>query len=366
MKHKLLFITTILLTLYSTFAVAQDLEYDFYMSAALDNYFNHNISNGNSSNNLDIHMDDWSTFGMILSYGNLSGVFELAPREDFINALYARYDYSDSAGFGLGLSDTIAAYNYQFNQISGDGSLVNFGTLDDSTLPMLFWDGYGASIAIIYPYGGDGVIIPNDSANEYFDFYGLTNSIELPRFEVAYNFVNDYIDANVFLGYGAYLYDYSLATGTEDTLTAHTFTVGLGGNATVDNFRVDYTAWYAINPYLSGVYWHEDGTAPAVTTNTDGKYELENSTAFGGALAFSYIIGRFTPQIGFGYTNADNSQFQRAAYASYLNVSIQLYDWLILTPEISYDNAVITNIATNTDDTTANIYAGFSIGIELE
>lgn len=306
-----------------------------------------------------------SLLGVELTYKDVTGTFEAGlsdPVRRFLLTYRIKGDEDHYLVFGR--DTTIAAYS--FGQVSNDIQALNdYGTLADNRRLQVRYGIKGFELAVIIPSLGGGWNSGNTddigytmevSDNDGNPMDDVSNGVfmVLPRVEAAYTYTNDNFEFKVFGAYGAYMYDAqeyytdddnnAVFTGVSNgkRTVAHSFNIGIGGQADFGNSFLQFTGWYGMNLNLMTALENYSNIL-TMTKNVNGLYELTMNEVHsaGAAIGFGHTIAdRYTPQAGIGWTANFGPGYSQAddSLGAYINCVININDWFSITPEIAYLN----------------------------
>ncbi len=315
-----------------------------------------------SDGSFHLSFDSDSRVGVELSYGRLSGVFEIgANYDEYLRLYYVQYDFGKAGSISFGKQGTIA--NYSFGQEAYEGNcLIGYGAVDDFRLPMLMYSVAGFQIAVIHSgddfgLGGLGLSYVEDPNNPESPvlLYETKRNQYMPRVELAYTYSNDFLEAKVYGAYAHYsekVYGFS-PDGGDRTFERDLYLIGLGGTYNFMNAFVQIGAFYGSNLAMANMLGEK--LSPWYRADKD---ELEEVNSWGAAIGFGYTIAeKYTPQIGFGYTSSDSEGWSKTndAMSAYLNAILQFTDNFALIPEVSWFDEMQDNAGNNEG---YRIYAG--------
>lgn len=290
------------------------------------------------TNNIEHHFASYaftgsSNAGISIEYGKTSFTFE-AGVSDIIRKYYLQYNINkENKHFILiGRDATIA--HFTFGQISNNlAGLSNYGTLINNNRRFQFRYGInGFQIALILPYLSSwNQEYVNDPASLYDGF------INIPRFEISYDYSNKYMELKTYAGYGAYLYDKNIYNKI-----IHSGNIGVGSKLLVDEKS---------SVYLSLFYGYNLSMTNSLTnmntiTLINNTINVTNIHSFGVAAGFKYDYNKYiTTQTGLGYTFNYAKTYENIddALGAYLNIQIKINKYFSIIPEISLFNNMQSN-----------------------
>lgn len=323
---------------------------------------------GDVDGSFNMSLGSDSRVGTEVSYGKLSGVFEVgANDEETLRLYYASYDLGNAGKINFGKQGTIASYS--FGQEAYEGNcLIGYGAINDFRSPSIIYSIKGFEVAIVHSgddLGLDGlgltyeeeVEIKVDNKDAIMTVekpYDTKRNQYMPRIELAYTYSNDSLEAKV---YGAYAHYgnkvYGFDNGKDRTFEKNLYLAGLGGTFNVANAYVSMGAFYGLNLAMSGML----GESLSPWFN-DEKNKVEDVNSWGAAIGLGYTIAeKYTPQVGFGYTASNSNGWANIdnAMSAYLNAILQFTDNFALIPEVSWFDEMKGN---NGDKEGYRIYAG--------
>lgn len=282
-----------------------------------------------------------SLLGVEMRFNNISGTFETNLNDPVQRFFLTYYINPEESHFLVIGRDSTLAY-YSFGQVSNDlGALNNYGSLIDNYRLQVRYGFKGFELAVIIPSTGGGWNSENiDDAGyrAFSDDINIVNSVTpfmvLPRLEMAYNYINDFLELKLFGSYGAYLYQ---NTTNKNQLTAHSFSAGVGGQFSFGSSFLQFTGWYGMNLALSDTITNYANII-TIDSNTN-KMSMNEVFSAGFAVGMGHTFNdRYTPQIGVGYTANFGPGYLSAddSLGAYLNCIIQINDWFSVTPEVAY------------------------------
>lgn len=288
-----------------------------------------------------------SLLGVELSYGNVSGTFEVGLG-DPIRSIFLTYNFGNDDHYILiGRDTTIAAYS--FGMVSNDFQALNdLGSLADNRRLQLRYGVYGLELAVIIPsLGGGWNSEETDDAGYSLDVDENTKISPfqvLPRVELAYTISTDTLEFKVFGAYGAYMYTDD--NNDADDKVFHSYNIGFGGQANFGNSFLQFTGWYGGNLDLMGALENYEPRKLSIKNNKIGLF-LDDETnsdiiqSAGVAIGFGHTFNdRYTPSLGVGYTLNFGNGYEKIddSLGAYLNCEFKINDWFAITPEIAYIN----------------------------
>ncbi len=376
MKLTKVLATIVLVACFATSAFAQSSGLTF--TPYFTGYFNMFYTHSNNSvdglvdetiNDFEYSISSDSYFGAEMTYGRLSSTIELQFDSEFISNAFLTYKMGRTESLSFGIMDTIAYYN-NYSQISNDwNALIYYGALNDTSKPMIKWSGWGLNIAIV---SGAGLEVSGvDGSVTYFNNIVASNSSDydilkfhefVPRFEASYDINTSMFVGNVFASYAPYILEYETLQGEDGDTLVNTFSVGTGGQFIFGNLTVDAGLYFGSNLYLSDSLNEVAAPVMSVKYNTSGVatgFDVNDTMSVGGAISVAYSFNdMLIPSIGAGYASSFVNDATYESMAVYANVFIQVYEWLLLAPEVAFTKDVAVNIATPTA-ASDKLYIGF-------
>ena len=318
----------------------------FYQSDSKDlSFAERGYKDVDGSFNMSLGSD--SRVGTEVSYGKLSGVFEVgANNEETLRLYYVKYDLGNAGAVSFGKQGTIASYS--FGQEAYEGNcLIGYGAINDFRSPSIIYSIKGFEVAIVHSgddLGLDGlgltyekeVELGNNNTMFVETPYDTKRNQYMPRIELAYTYSNDSLEAKVYGAYAHYgnkVYDFN-NSGKDRTFEKNLYLAGLGGTFNVANASISMGAFYGLNLAMSGMLG--ESLSPWFS---DEKNKVEDVNSWGAAIGLGYTIAeKYTPQVGFGYTASNSSGWANMdnAMSAYLNVILQFTDNFALIPEVSW------------------------------
>lgn len=308
----------------------------FYQSDSKDfSFAKREHTDVDGSFNMSLGSD--SRVGTEVSYGKLSGVFEVgANDEETLRLYYAKYDLGNAGVVSFGKQWTIASYS--FGQEAYEGNcLIGYGAVNDFRSPSIIYSIKGFEVAIVHKendlgLGGDEQLAPEADADGISKY---KRNQYMPRIELAYTYSNDSLEAKVYGAYAHYgnkVYDFD--NGKDRTFEKNLYLAGLGGTFNVANASISMGAFYGLNLAMSGMLG--ESLSPWFS---DEKNKVEDVNSWGAAIGLGYTIAeKYTPQVGFGYTASNSKGWANTdnAMSAYLNAILQFTDNFALIPEVSW------------------------------
>ncbi len=356
MKIKSLLATALMVAGLSTSAFAQETTITPFISGWF-NTFNTDTTVGAGEDKFDYSLSAYSTAGLLVERGNISGEVTLKLNKDnYLKRAYVSYNMGEDS-ISIGVMETLAWYN--FGQVSNDyNALINYGALSDNTRPMVKWNSWGLNIAMIasgFDVSGTDKGLDATAAKAANTTAGDLTVDSLPRIDVSYDILSDMFNGAVFANYAPYYATFA----NDETLLVNSFVVGFGGQFTQGDLFADVTAYYGMNLGMTSSLSSDNFINPSYKADGKGVSVNENASSYGAALAVGYTIDdMYTPSVGFGYANNSLGNADETAYAVYANVNLVIYEGLSITPEVAFTNNEVDNGAGSTT-TTSKFYVGF-------
>ena len=248
---------------------------------------------------------------------------------------WGAYTFENGLTFTAGNKTTLAGSNGYFNDIYNSNSgLSGFGTIGDVRRPLVMLSWYGFDLAII--------------STEIDDSSNVNAKDKTPvRGELAYNLKAGGLSAKFFAS-GASIKE------QKETITAGH--VGAYLNPTFGNMYLKISGYYGIN---IGMYGSASSTlkikdAAKMVKPSVKNGDVENSSSFGGALAFGVnILPNLTLEVGGGTaiygTTDDTVKDDMTTFAAYGQVSYKANKHILLIPQVGYYSITNYNGAANDD-----------------